>query len=73
MRINVKVTPNAKVPAVVKADGDSYNIKVNVPARDGKANVRLIEMLAEHFNVPKSQVRILKGHKSRNKVVEILI
>jgi uncharacterized protein (TIGR00251 family) len=73
MKINVRVTPNARVPTVAKASEGSYNVKVNAPAREGKANERLIEMLAEHFNAPKSRVRILKGHNSRNKVIEILV
>ena len=31
----------------------------------------LREMLSEHFDVPKSHIRILKGLNGRNKVIEI--
>jgi uncharacterized protein len=65
------VTPNAKIPTVVKGDDDVYKVKVNARASEGKANMRLVEILAEHFNVPKSHIRILKGLGSRNKLVEI--
>lgn len=71
MEISVRVTPNARLPGVVKADDGSYNVKVNAPAREGKANQRLIEILAAHFDVPKSRIRIVKGLNGRNKVVEI--
>lgn len=71
MRINVTVTPNAKIPAIVKGDDGNYKVKVNARALEGRANIRLIEILAEHFDVPKSHVIILKGFGSRNKIVEI--
>ncbi len=73
MKIDVKVTPNAKASMVVKAGGDSYNVKIDAPARDGKANERLIAILAEHFNTSRSRIRILKGFNGRNKVVEVLV
>jgi uncharacterized protein YggU (UPF0235/DUF167 family) len=40
-------------------------------AVDGVANKELIEQLAAHFGVSKSRVSILKGHTSRNKLVEV--
>jgi uncharacterized protein YggU (UPF0235/DUF167 family) len=30
-----------------------------------------MKLLAEHFGVPKSKIRILSGFASRNKVVEV--
>jgi hypothetical protein len=73
MRINVSVTPNAKVPELVKIDDQNYRAKVNARASEGKANLRLVEMLASHFGVSKSHVQIVRGLKSREKVVDILI
>jgi hypothetical protein len=73
MRISVTVTPNAKAPSVVGLGGSSYKVKVNAPASEGKANARLVEILAEHFNTSKSRIRILQGLNSRSKVVEIAI
>ncbi|MDE1869383.1 MAG: DUF167 domain-containing protein [Candidatus Micrarchaeota archaeon] len=76
MEINVRVTPNAKTAhamnAVVKIDEKNYLVKVNAPAIDGKANKRLLEIVADYFNVKKSSVRILKGINGRNKVLEII-
>jgi uncharacterized protein (TIGR00251 family) len=70
MKIQVKVKPSSKTEEV-NQEGDSFIIKVKEPPREGKANQAVIKLLAEHFGVPKSQVRILSGYGSRNKVVEV--
>lgn len=66
MKLNIKVIPNAK--RCIYKDGKVY---LTAPAQEGKANKMLIEFLAEHFNISKSKVKIIRGHKSRIKVVEI--
>lgn len=70
MRFEVKVIPRASRNKVAE---DSGRLKVYPPAppADGKANEALIEILAEHFGVAKQQVNIVRGHKSRRKVVAI--
>jgi len=71
MKLNVKIVPNAKTSEITKIDLNNYKIKVDAPASKGEANGRLIEILADYFNVPKSSVKILKGYKNRNKIVSI--
>ncbi len=71
MLLNVHVTPNSARAAVVKLGGDKYKVKVDAKPEGGRANLRLIEILAEHFSVPKSSVRILRGTSGRDKVVGI--
>ncbi len=73
MIISVRITPNAKKPEITKLDGGSYKIKVDAPATDGKANARLIKILSDYFKVSKSSVSIVKGHRSREKVLEVLV
>jgi uncharacterized protein (TIGR00251 family) len=70
MKIQVKVKPNSKTQEVSQ-EGNSFAVKVKEPAREGRANQAVIKLLAEHFGVPKSQVRILSGFRSRNKEIEI--
>jgi uncharacterized protein (TIGR00251 family) len=41
------------------------------PPAEGRANRELIERLAEYFQVPRTQVRIVSGAGSRIKLVEI--
>ena len=71
MIINVSVTPNSKKPSVSKIDEENYEVKVDERAEGGKANARLIEILSEYFGVRKSSVSIIKGNKSRDKIVLI--
>ena len=71
MKISVKVKPNSKTDKVEKAD-DSFLIHVKEPPQENKANRAVINLLAEYFQVPKSQIIILKGKKSRQKIVEII-
>ena len=70
MLLNVKVIPNAKKNKAVEEAG---RLKVYLTATpvEGKANRALIEFLSEHFKVKKKQIRIVRGEKSREKVVEI--
>ncbi|MDP8252827.1 MAG: DUF167 domain-containing protein [Candidatus Kaelpia aquatica] len=71
MKINVKITPNAKRSGIIEEQG-VVKVKVNAPAKEGKANKDLIKMLSDYFSVPKSRVKILKGENLRNKVVDII-
>lgn len=71
MKIDVKVIPNARKERVVD-EGGLVKVYVTAPALDGKANKALIDLLAGHFDVKKGDVRIVKGEKSREKVVEII-
>ena len=71
MRVQVKVKPNSKSEEVSR-EGDSFMVKVREPPREGRANQAVIKLLAEHFGVPKSQVRILSGFRSKNKVIEVV-
>jgi uncharacterized protein (TIGR00251 family) len=70
MKIKVKVKPNSKTEELSR-EGDSFVVKVKEPPKEGKANRAVIKLLAEHFGVPQSQVRILSGFRSRNKVIEV--
>ena len=71
MKIQVKVKPSSKTEELSQK-GDSFIVKVKEPPKEGKANQAVIKLLAEHFGVPQSQVRILSGFKSRNKVIDIV-
>jgi hypothetical protein len=70
MKIQVRVKPNSRTEEVSRR-GDSFVVKVKEAPKEGKANQAVIRLLAEHFGVPQSQVRILSGFKSKTKVVEV--
>lgn len=73
MLIRVRVTPNAKRARVTKVAETSFEVKVDARAEDGRANRRLLEILSEHFDVPKSKVSIVSGVRSRDKLLDVLL
>ncbi len=71
MKVTVQVKPNSKHESVSENDDGSYTVKVNAPPADGKANNRVIELLAKHFKVAKSSVELLHGPASKHKIFKI--
>ena len=71
LKIQVNVKPAAKHETIEAVSEAEYNVWVRAPARDGRANRALLELLAEHFRVPKSALSIVRGEKSRRKLVQI--
>ncbi len=70
MKVRVKVKPNSRTAEVIH-EGDKFVVKVKEPPREGRANDAVVKLLAEHFAVPRSCVRIISGFSSREKVVKI--
>ena len=71
MLIRVRVTPNARRPNITQMGEGVFEVRVDARAEGGKANKRLVEILSEHFGVPKSKISIVRGAKSRDKTVEV--
>lgn len=71
MRINVRVIPRAKLNRVeVQPDG-IVRVHTTTAPTDGKATADVIKMLAEHYNVPKNSIKLVRGATSRDKVFEL--
>ncbi|MEJ7615062.1 MAG: DUF167 domain-containing protein [Candidatus Fervidibacter sacchari] len=71
MRLTVKVKPSAKKEGISVSTNGILEVAVSAPPEKGKANERLIELLAEHFGVAKSRIKIVSGQTVRLKVVEV--
>ena len=69
--ILVKVKPNARNSALLMQDDGSWLAQVNAAPVDGQANAALIALVAKHFGVQRSQVRIKTGSSGRLKRVQI--
>jgi len=70
VRLTIKVIPRARQNKIVEENGE-YNVYLHAPPVEGKANAALIELLAEHFKVKRSQIKVISGLKSRHKIVDI--
>jgi uncharacterized protein (TIGR00251 family) len=71
MRLSVKVVPKSSRNAAVGWVGETLKICVTAPPEKGKANAAVEAVLAEFFDLPKKRVRIVSGHTSMRKIVEI--
>lgn len=69
--LRLRIVPNARRSEVVGAHGEAIKVKVQAPAMDGKANEALLEFLAEKLGVPRRDVGLVAGEKSRDKTVAI--
>jgi uncharacterized protein (TIGR00251 family) len=69
--IKVRVRPRSGKREVAVAESGDLIVSVLSPPEKGKANRELIELLAEHFGLPASGVRIVRGGQSRLKRVEL--
>ncbi len=70
MKISVAVKPGSSKNLVVET-GQGLRVWLRAQPDAGKANWALVCVLADHYGVAKSNVRILRGQTSRNKLVEI--
>ena len=73
MRIYVKVIPRSSKNEVVKISEGEYKVRLTAPPVDGEANAMLVKVLAEHFDISKSQVTIVGGKTAKTKIVDILL
>jgi uncharacterized protein len=69
--LNLKVIPNASKTEIIGWLGERLKIKVASPPEKGKANTAVEILLTTALTVPKGAVRIVSGHTSQKKTVEI--
>lgn len=65
--IQVYVQPKASKNAVQGLHAGALKLSTTVPPVDGKANVAVIILLAEFFNLPRAAVTLNSGVRNRNK------
>lgn len=71
MILELHVQPGASRTEFAGRHGERLKLRLAARALDGKANEALVAFLAEHYKVPKRNVRIASGLKSRRKRVII--
>ncbi len=73
-QVVVRVKPGSRKGPLVEI-GPHGDLTVYVPERavDGKANDAVIRLLAQHFGVPRSRVRLVAGTTSRLKRFDIQV
>ncbi len=68
MIINIKVKLGSGKQEIIKLNDKEYEVYVKQPPENNKANIEIIKLLRRYF---KKDIRIVKGFKTRKKLVEI--
>lgn len=69
--ISVKAKPGSKQGDKLEQIGDhEYIAYLRARAHDGEANLALIKLISDFFDVPKTSITIKSGLTSRTKLIE---
>lgn len=71
VRFAVHVQPRASQTELAGVHGSALKVRLHSPPADGAANEELIEFLASELGIAKRAVRIISGHSSRGKTVQL--
>lgn len=66
----VKVRPGAKIERVKEVNG-VLHIWTTAPPEKGRANARVVTLLANYLDVPKRAVHLTAGQHRREKIITI--
>jgi uncharacterized protein (TIGR00251 family) len=69
--LDLHVQPGASTSEFAGQHGERIKVRLKARAIEGAANEALVEFLAGHFGVPRRNVTILSGEKSRRKRVSV--
>lgn len=69
--ISIHVQPGASRAEIVGLHGDAMKVRIPARAVEGAANEALVNFVAGALGVPRREVKILRGAKSRRKLVEV--
>ena len=69
--LDLKTIPNAPRDEIIGWLGEALKVKVHAPALEGRANEARQEFLAEELGLPRRAVTLIRGDKSRHKVVRV--
>jgi len=65
------VIPGSGKPGIVGRYGDGWKLRVTAPPERGKANEATLDMLADTLGLAATNLRLVSGHGSRDKTVEV--
>lgn len=71
IRLAVRVVPRAGADGVAGEASGRLRIRIAAAPVEDAANARLVRFVAGLFGVPKAAVRLLKGVRSRDKLLAV--
>lgn len=70
-RLRLRVSAGSRRSEIVGRHGDAWKVRVQAAPEHGRANVAVLELLAERLDVPASELALVSGSTRRDKVVEL--
>ncbi len=64
------VKPGSSQEKITESSPEELIVYLRAKAHDGEANDALVKLLSKHFKIPKTTIKIIRGQKSRTKLVE---
>ena len=72
MKLSILLKPNSRHrEEVVVNDDSSLTVYTKAPAIEGRANAAAVKLLAKHFGVAPSKIKLVRGAASKYKVFEV--
>jgi uncharacterized protein (TIGR00251 family) len=71
IQVTVRVYPRARNQLIEELPSGELKLKVKSPPVKGKANREVIEALSSYFRLSPSRISIIRGEKSRLKLVSL--
>jgi uncharacterized protein (TIGR00251 family) len=67
----IHLLPRASRDEICGLQGDAIKVKVTAPPIEGKANMALQRFIAKKLHLASSQVEIMAGKRSREKILKV--
>jgi uncharacterized protein (TIGR00251 family) len=69
IHLRIRVQPRSQKQRMEKTEAGEYRVWVISPPSKGEANKEVVEVISSYFDVPRTRIRIIGGHRSRHKSV----
>jgi uncharacterized protein len=69
--IAVHVQPGAKRSSVAGLHGARLKLRIAAPPVEGRANAAVVALIAERLGIPRAQVSVARGARSRDKLISV--
>ena len=71
MKIFVTAKPGSQTESIQKISDNEFIVRVKEAPEKGKANKAIARSIAEYFDVPFSEIRLISGASNKKKIFEI--
>jgi uncharacterized protein (TIGR00251 family) len=69
--VRLRVQPRASRDEIVAWQDDALRVRVTAPPVEGEANAAVRQLLARHLGVAPSAVEVMRGERSRDKLIRV--